>query len=303
MWYNKAMRITGDLKLSIRSDFPLQDNCGIVYASSVEGPHGGVVGWLERDASLDEAKKYIKSLSGNKFFDVNITFVPFVSKQTFMEAYPFLIPTITWKTNGEVSIDASIDSKYRNRYLPQITTANPITRDHPLFTQYADVTKGPDSFMDDIEHKEFTYNGGTYGKENWPKWHMWNDQLETIQMYRNTNRPKQNTIERRAWEWLVKEYGYKHQDDSPHGNEWRDWNNANYCGGNNRCTDLNRWHDWEKFVMENWIIEYFENEETPKYEFKRSITKYLPDFDVDKIIGLINKTREAKGWGDVYVYD
>ena len=119
MWYNKAMRITGDLKLSIRSDFPLQDNCGIVYASSVEGPHGGVVGWLERDASLDEAKKYIKSLSGNKFFDVNITFVPFVSKQTFMEAYPFLIPTITWKTNGEVSIDASINSKYRNRYLPR----------------------------------------------------------------------------------------------------------------------------------------------------------------------------------------
>lgn len=298
------MTIKHEATLLIKSDLSRQEpqqNCGIVYALTIEEPHTPVIGWLNKDASLGEAIKYIQSLSVEKVFEV--TFIPFVSKRKFAQAYPFLIPTITWKSNGDVSIDASITSRYRNRYLPQITTANRMTRDHPLFSQYADLTKGPDSFMDDIEHKEFTYNGGTYGKENWPKWHMWNDQLETIQMYRNTKRPKQNTIERRAWEWLVKEYGYKHQEDSPDGDEWRHWNNANYCKGNKRCTDLNRWHDWEKFVMENWIIGYFNNEETPKYELQRSIKNYLPDFDVDKIIGLINKTRRTQGWIDVYVYD
>ena len=185
------MRIKHEATLLIRSNLSQQEpqqNCGIVYALTVEEPHTAVIGWLEKDASLGEAIKYIQSLSVEKVFEV--TFIPFISKlRKFTEAYPFLIPMITWKSNGDVSIDASITSRYRNRYLPQITTANRITRDHPLFTQYADVTKGPDSIMDDIEHQDFTCNGGTCGKEKWPKWHMWNDQLETIQTYRNTNRP------------------------------------------------------------------------------------------------------------------
>ena len=159
------------------------------------------------------------------------------------------------------------------------------------------------------EHKLFIYGGGTYKHGlNMPSGWAWNSKINGgkggVVEVRGEERPRDGTALRAAWElYMVHEYDYKHETSGPGTTEWRKWNKDNYKfkgKGNGRCTDEHKYRQWETFVMEQWMIEYFQRTERPKKAGRLDGCRPRWNFQQYEMLKQINTVRTEKGWPEVH---
>ena len=100
---------------------------------------------------------------------------------------------------------------------------------------------------------------------------------------------------------MVHKYDYKHETSGPGTKDWREWNDDNNHfkdKGNRRCTNKHNYRQWEAFVMEQWMIEYFQTTEKPKRS--GSLLRAHWDFHLNEMLKKINAVRTKKGWPEVH---
>ena len=237
---------------------------------------------------------------------VRITFIPCDSKEQYQREHPSCKLVITFHEDGGITFDESIRNGNINRYLPQITRENPLTLDHPHFRDYCEMEQSKDSRMTKDQHKLFIYGEGTGNHGiNMPRGWAWNSQINGgkggVQEIRSEERPPDKTALRAAWEYMVHKYDYKHETSGPGTKDWREWNDDNNQfkdKGNRRCTNKHKYRQWEAFVMEQWMIEYFQTTEKPKRS--GSLLRAHWDFHLNEMLKKINAVRTKKGWPEVH---
>lgn len=289
-------RTRGVIKVEFEVINELTDNEFVTYYCWTENYENGI------------ANTYINSTCVPQ--TVRITFSPCDSKEQYEREHPSCQLVITFHEDGSISFDESIRNENINRYLPQITRDNPLTLRHPHFQDYCEMKQSEDSHKTKDQHKLFIYGGGT-GKHglNMPSGWGWHSQINGgkggVVEIRSRERPRDKTVLRAAWEYMVHKYDYKHENETsgPGTIDWRKWNKDNYKfknKGNGRCTDEHNYRQWETFVMEQWMIEYFQKTERPKQAGPLYGSRQRWDFHLNEMLEQINAVRTEKGWPEVH---